>query len=119
MSTIKLAAREPYGFYRKQNLSTTLQVAKSERSQLHGWTVHNPNAAEVWIQLFDRIPSDITLGTTAADYTIKIPELGSVHFTDETPLKRFNTQCVIAATTTETGSTAPTTAVSTTLFFDK
>ena len=95
------------------NLSTTLTVVKAVPVNLGGYNFSNPNAAIIYIQVFDAAATGaITLGTTTPIASIAIPAYG---VTDSGPTFTggfaFLTGIVVAATTTPTGNTAPTTAI--------
>lgn len=67
-------------------------------------TAYNPAAAVTYIQLFDKLTADVTVGTTTPDVVIGIlnatgREIALHHI--------FTTGIVWAATTTPTGNTAP------------
>ena len=79
------------------------------------------NTDITYIQLFD-VPSasDVTLGVTAPDWVIPIPERGG-HDGNYTPNDyfqglKFKNGLVAAATTTRGGSTAPSTAIDVNFF---
>jgi hypothetical protein len=75
-------------------------------------TVSNPNTSEVWIQFFDKLATDVTVGTTAPDLSYPCPpgdgsnSSTSVVIGSDSKLQ-FDTGCTYAITTTRTGSTAP------------
>ena len=76
--------------------------------------VHNPNANQVFLQLFDALSANVTLGTTVPTLSILVPAGTGVddgmraEIFPRPPL--FRTGIMYAVTTTATGSTAPTTA---------
>lgn len=92
----------------RASLTTTLTVIAAKPSNLSGYNFANPNTSIVYIQLFDAASaSGITLGTTAPAVSIAVPAVG---VTDSFPTSgvAFQLGIVAAATTTATGSTAPT-----------
>ncbi len=81
------------------------------------WNLANPNTSLVFIQFFDAASTTgITLGTTAPTFSIAVPANGGV--IDTTPLQgiTFNKGVVVAATTTQTGNSAPSSTCQVVLF---
>ena len=93
------------------SLSTTLTRIAATGSNLSGYNISNPNAATVYVQIFDAAATgDVTLGSTTPNLSIAVPAFG---VTDALPSSgvAFQNGIVIAATTTATGSSAPSTAL--------
>jgi len=93
------------------NTKTTIQAYPTE---LVGWVLHNTTAMGVWIQLFDKLAADVTVGTTAANRRLFLPASQSLVLKPSSDTERgFNHSIglVVAATTTATGSTAPGSAI--------
>lgn len=97
-------------------LSSTATLVSAKPRQLTGYNIANPNAATVYVQVFDAAATNaVTVGTTSPTFVLAVPgngvldgpQLGAVSFASG---------IVVAATTTATGSTAPSTALSCTLF---
>lgn len=76
------------------------------------------NSAQTYLQIFDAAAAAaVTLGTTAPNMIVDAPSyLGNV--VNLSPAVVFRKGVVIAATTTATGSSAPSVAVSATLCFN-
>ena len=75
-------------------------------------TVSNPNTSEVWIQIFDKANSGVTVGTTTPDLSYPCPPGDGTNsmtstIIDNSSLTPFVTGFTFAITTTRTGSTAP------------
>lgn len=66
------------------------------------------NAASVaYLQIFNKLVADVTIGTTPPTYTIMVPASGSVILDpNDFPLYFFSIGCAISATTTRTGSSS-------------
>lgn len=95
-------------------LSTTLQLVKGGRALLDVFEASNINAADAFVQMFDAASAgDVTLGTTTPTWSLFVPKgdatsRGAADKTLPMPVS-FLYGLVIAATTTATGSSAPTT----------
>lgn len=82
-----------------------------------GYLLHNNDAATVsWVQVFFKPSNEVTLGTTAPDFTIKLGAGESIAWDFLNPIRQ-GTGFTVAGTTTETGSTAPSAAVTGAFFF--
>lgn len=72
----------------------------------------NPNATDAFLQCFDALAADVTVGTTVPTYSFLLPggtgasNRGAYAEQFEAPLQ-FNTALSIAITTTATGNTGP------------
>src|SRR5574337_684322 len=95
--------------YLNTALSATKQQAVGGRCRLYGVHVENPNAAKVYVQCFDKLAANVTVGTTTPDFVFYIPS-GGYDAWPPYPMQ-LETGLTIAATTTATGSTAPASAV--------
>lgn len=92
------------------SLSTTVTSIKNAPGAVGAISCYNPNSSVAYIQVFDQAaPSSVTLGTTAPNQSIGIPATGAIA-TGMLDIKTMN-GLQVAATTTATGSTAPTTAL--------
>lgn len=75
--------------------------------RLYGYTLHNNDgAAAAWLQIFFKPANEVTLGTTSPDKTLRIATGGSITDYEMQPWRGAR-GFTVAATTTETGSTAP------------
>lgn len=91
----------------------------SGRGNLYGFLVENNTTSDVYLQVFDAAASgDVTVGTTPPAFTLRIP--GSSAFgkdADDTSYKFMSKGCIVAVTTTRTGSVAPGTAATAQFWF--
>ncbi len=72
-------------------------------------TCFNPDSAVAYIQFFDAVTADVTIGTTTPYFVLPMPIGGGIDSSLVCP-KAFHHGIVFAATTTATGLTAPGTA---------
>lgn len=99
--------------YRNNAVTNTKILIRAGTCSIKGWIVNNPNAAESFLQIHDAATTgDVTLGTTVPVLPIKVGANGSVVITEHDYQIPFSLGMVIAATTTEGGSSAPVTPVS-------
>lgn len=96
--------------------ATLEQVNSSLLSRLEGWYIDNPNTSMVYVQFFEGIASNITLGTTPPKLSLGIPA-GSAANTDVGNGITFTNGMVIAVTTTRSGAVAPAAATDINLWF--
>lgn len=92
-------------------LSTTVKLVKASPgivSIVHCW---NPNTSQIYVQLFNALPTNVTLGTTAPVAFIPIAATSTGGWSiSPLALGGFRTAISVAATTTATGAGAPSTA---------
>jgi hypothetical protein len=69
--------------------------------------VENPNTAKAYVQLFDALAADVTVGTTVPNYVIPVFANSGTVDDYAVPMK-FKNGITYACTTTPTGSTDPT-----------
>jgi hypothetical protein len=91
-------------------LGTTVKAVKASAGQLGMLQCYNPNSAQVYVQVFNLASGSVTLGTTTPALFVAIAPLSTGGYALSNPGINFSTAISIAATTTPTGSTAPTTA---------
>lgn len=91
-------------------LSTTVTSVKSSAGELGLMQCYNPNTSQVYIQVFNVASGSVTLGTTTPLLSIPIGPSATGGFAMPNPGMNFSTAISVAATTTATGSTAPSTA---------
>lgn len=92
-------------------LSTTVTAIKANPGQLAILNCYNPNATATYVQIFDALTANVTLGTTTPKLVLGLPPTNA-NAVDDSPVGfQFFTGISYAATTTATGSTAPGTAV--------
>jgi len=104
--------------YRNSAQDNTLVLLRAGTTGLYGWNIHNPNATEAFLLFFNKAATaDVTLGGDVPDFSIKIGGNGTVfEKINADPLFTFDLGCVVAATTTELGSTSPAVGLSVVLF---
>lgn len=96
------------------SVTATAETLQPSGSYLDYFEVQNPNSVQVFLQLFDALVANVTLGTTAPTLSIVVPAGTGVddgmHAETLYHPPHFRTGIVYAVTTTATGLTAPTTA---------
>lgn len=93
-------------------LSTTVTQIKGSAGKLGAVQFYNSNSAVAFVQIFNSATAGaVTLGTTAPGKSIGIPPLQSYAMSWADIGVPFSAGIQVAATTTETGSSAPTTPV--------
>lgn len=99
--------------------NTTVRNVGSGQVVFLSYLLHNNDASTRWLQVFFRPASEVTLGTTAPDMTILVGASQSIlgSLTDDESNIRQGTGLSVACTTTETGSTAPTAAMTGSIFY--
>ena len=94
--------------------ATAESLAPLSGGYLDYFEVHNPNIVQVFLQVFDALIANVTLGTTPPTLSFLVPpgdgnaNGGRSEIFPNPP--NFRNGIVYAVTTTSTGSTAPTTA---------
>jgi len=89
----------------------TAQAVKVTAGNLYHLHIYNPNAAGVFVQLFDLATGSITVGTTAPKFVLFVPASGNTIADFDVPMS-FLTAISYACTTTPTGNGDPTTGLS-------
>ena len=93
--------------YVKTALSTTVTLVKAGKVSLAGFFQYNPSNAAAYVQFFDvSSAGDVTLGTTVPTFVIGAAT-GSFSQGQFCKPIQFTNGMAIAATTTPTGSSAP------------
>lgn len=95
--------------------TSTKAAVKASAGRIHGLEVSNPNTADAFLQLFDALTANVTVGTTTPTQTFLIPAgdgtvRGAVNITFPVPLN-FKSGIMQACTTTPTGSGNPSAAL--------
>lgn len=98
------------------SIGATVTQVKSTGGQVMGWYVFNSNTVTVYMQVFNAIPTNVTLGTTAPYASYGIPAGSGANVLSERGIQ-FSTGISIAFTTTRSGSTAPTNTVDYNIFY--
>lgn len=88
------------------SVAAAVEAMKAAAGNLYAVDVDNPNATDVYLQLFDVAAGSVVLGTTTPTLSLKIPPAGGRDPVYPIPF-RFGTAISYAITTTATGSTAP------------
>lgn len=94
----------------KNALSNTNSQVKSGAGTLGGYYIYNPNTSVAYIQIFDTATGSITVGTTVPKLSIGIPASSAANLNSDQGIA-FATAICVAATTTATGASAPSTAL--------
>jgi hypothetical protein len=93
----------------ENGLSTTVQTVKGSAGELGAYYCWNPNGAVAYIQIFDT-GGTVTLGSTAPKWSIGIPPTSAANLELANGMN-FASAIKVAATTTATGSSAPSTGI--------
>jgi len=91
-------------------LTNTAVSVKASAGQLGGYMFFNPNSSVEYIQVFNVASGSVTLGATTPTYVIPIPAAAAANIEFANGIAH-STAITVAATTTATGSSAPTTAL--------
>lgn len=89
-------------------LVATKVAVNAAAGNLYGFHIYNPNTVVIYVQLFNVASASVTLGTTAPTSVIVVPAGGWADSSYPVPIT-FGTALTVAATTTASGSTAPST----------
>jgi hypothetical protein len=94
------------------SLSTTVTAIKASSGWLGKMLCNNPSSSIAYVQIFNIAAGSVTLGSSAPVDIVPVPP-NSLNggFTLPFPGERFSTAISFAATTTPTGSTPPSTAL--------
>jgi hypothetical protein len=87
-------------------LLATPVAVKASAGRVHGYHLYNPNSAAAFVHFYDLATGDVTVGTSTRKRTLWIPGGGAIDGVFSMPLA-FGTAITIAATTTISGTTAP------------
>lgn len=98
-------------------LLATKQAVKASAGSLSAYHIQNPNTSDAWVQFFDLASAGVTVGTTVPTLSLWVPAGGALDTSLVEPAT-FATAITIAATTTATGSTAPSTGLVTNLLYN-
>jgi hypothetical protein len=94
------------------SVTATAETLGASGTYLSFFEVQNPNTVQVFLQLFDALVANVTLGSTAPTMSLLVPpgdgnaSGGRAEIFPTPP--HFRTGLVYAVTTTATGSTAAT-----------
>jgi hypothetical protein len=90
---------------RNKNVNATLVQAQTGSTNLKGVTVVNSSAATCFVQMFNALAANVTLGTTVPDYQIQVAANSTFSSNEPPEGLIFPTGLVIASTTTDGGLT--------------
>lgn len=91
--------------YSKAALTNVVNTISSVAGVLTGYYIYNPNSSAAYVQIFDT--SSATMGSTTPKWSVGIPATSAANLAG---LRlNFGTAILIGASTTFSGSTAPTT----------
>jgi hypothetical protein len=97
-------------------LTNTDVAIKASAGLFGGYMVYNPNTVACYIQLFDIATASVTVGTTTPTYVLPIPAASAANLELSCGIDHA-TAITVAATTTATGGTTPTTALVCVFFY--
>ena len=97
-----------------ESLDATPVLVFQGRGNLYGFLVEDNSGDDIFVQVFDAASAGaVTVGTTTPVFTFRVKAdqaLGKD--VNDSPYKFFKDGCVVAVTTTRTGSVAPSAAAS-------
>lgn len=104
------SANQALEHYYNGALVATKQTVFTGRGNIFAFECENNDATnDVFLQVFDKLAASVTVGTTVPDFTFRIPAGANFGKDAQNLVLHFcSIGCVIAATTTRTGSSAPT-----------
>lgn len=97
-------------------LSNTATAVKASAGTVGGYHIYNPNTSVAYVHFYNIAAASVTVGTSARQMTLAVPAFGALDGFGAVGLV-FTTAISIAATTTVTGSTAPSTGLLTNIFY--
>lgn len=91
-----------------RNTAVTAKVeALAFGRNVYGAHVQNPNASDAWVQFYDALSANVTVGTTTPKLSLYVPASGAYDSLHTAFPVNFETAVTIATTTTVGGGTAP------------
>ena len=102
-------------FFNSALLGTVTNV-KTSAGNVYAWSIGNPNSSVAYVQVFNALAVNVTLGTTTPSYSIPIPASSGSNFTIPVPVGH-STAISVAATTTATGAVAPSSGLVVNIFY--
>lgn len=91
-------------------LTNTKVPVKASAGTFGGYMLYNPNASVIYVQIFDATSVNVTLGSTTPTYVIALPAAAAANVEFTLGVNHANA-ITLAATTTATGSSAPSSAL--------
>jgi hypothetical protein len=95
--------------------TTAVQTVKGSAGTFGGYYIYNPNSSAAYVQIFD-VSGTVTLGTTVPDLCLAIPATSAANIEFNQGVN-FANAIKLAATTTCTGSTGPSTGLDLNVFY--
>jgi hypothetical protein len=89
--------------YFNDAVAATKQTVKAGLAKLYGFHLTNTTGLAAYLQIFDALAANVTVGVTAAKWTLRLAANESLSVPFSMPLD-FANGIVIAGTTTPTGS---------------
>lgn len=89
--------------YYNDAVAATKQVVKAAAAHVHSIHLINTTGSTAFLQVFNKLTADVTVGSTTPDFAIRLPANGVFTLPLPVPLA-FSTGIVIAGTTTAGGS---------------
>ena len=111
-----LAAGQGLDAFFNSAVTNTDVAVKTRPGKLYGYHVENPNASKVFVQFFDALIADVTVGTTTPKFALAVPASGVLDHLFQLGVD-FDTAITIAVTTAATNGVAPGAACPTTIFY--
>jgi hypothetical protein len=114
----------PITYTRRRDVTATVINVSPNSANEPGYNLwgaiadNTANAAISYVQIFNSLAANVTLGTTVADIVIPVQGNGTVNFLLG-PYFIFNLGLSIAVTTTKDGLTAPVTAIDVTPYYEE
>ena len=116
VTTNEAAATSGGATFSWNSIKATATSVKGSAGQVYGWYIYNSNSSAVYVQFFNTASGSVTLGTTTPVYSLGIPATSGANAFIPCGIAH-GTAITIAATTTATGSTAPTNNVDINVFY--
>jgi hypothetical protein len=91
-------------------LTSSYAQIKTSAGTLAGYYIYNPNATAVYVQFWNALTANVTIGTTTPYFMLTIPPTSAANLW-MAPGVRFSTAMGWSATSTAGGTGAPTTAL--------
>ena len=101
---------------RRTALSNTDVAVKASGGRVYGFHFFNPNTTDAYVQFYNALIADVVVGTTTPDITFWVPASSALDHSYNPPLS-FGVAITIAATTTASGGTAPSSGLLTNVFY--
>jgi len=83
-------------------------AVRAGQCRLHSWQIVNNTGALAYVQVFNKLQANVTLGTTPPDYVIPLPANGGAVMPYNDTGIEHDTGITIACTTTRNNNTGAT-----------